>query len=136
MLDHEAPRPIARHVIITRSLPDSVLSYRPSATSSLIAQPATKKQKKVEVIAQKSGRVQPAGLKFRLCLAGMGVGSGTINPLNRVAPVIVEKDVEMMDDEVKVEVEVKEEESEEKVREKKQKRKEKKESKKEKKIAS
>jgi hypothetical protein len=66
----------------------------------------------------------------------MGVGSGTINPLNRVAPVIVEKDVEMMDDEVKIEAEVKEEETEEKVREKKQKRKEKKESKKEKKIAS
>lgn len=86
-----APRPITRSLIVTRSLPTSILSHLPSATASLIdSQPSPvpgailshDELLKPEVIkAKKIVRPQPDGIKFRIALAGMGAvgGRGTFH---------------------------------------------------------
>ncbi|KAI5477820.1 hypothetical protein MNV49_005904 [Pseudohyphozyma bogoriensis] len=78
----QAPRPLTHNLIMTRTVPTSVLSHLPSQSSSLIAtQPSPVpgalltadellRPTDADVIAKKGSRVQPAGLKFRLALGG------------------------------------------------------------------
>lgn len=109
-----APRALSRHLLITRSLPASVLSHLPSATSSLIAsQPspvpgailsAAELLDPAAAQAKKVARVQPAGLRFRLALPGQGAVGGrgefhSTPPPPRpeyVEPVTPAEDVEML----------------------------------------
>lgn len=81
-----APRPILHHLTIQRSLPSSILSHLPSATSSLIAsQPspvpgailsATELLDPKAISAKRVVRAQPEGLKFRIALGGAGAVGG------------------------------------------------------------
>lgn len=108
-----APRPLTRHLLITRAVPTTVLSHLPSATSSLIAsQPspvpgailsAAELLDPTIVQAKKITRAQPAGLKFRLALGGQGAVGGQGNFHSTPPPprpefieaVTPEEDVEM-----------------------------------------
>lgn len=106
-----APRPITHSLLITQVLPANVLDHLPSASSSLIdSQPSPVPGAVLSVAellekngsAKKPRREQPAGLKFRLAVAGaQGFNNG-------------KRDVEMGSDEVKPEAESEaEEEAEE-----------------------
>ncbi|KAL8278460.1 hypothetical protein RQP46_009150 [Phenoliferia psychrophenolica] len=82
----QAPRPLTRHLLITRSVPAGVLSHLPSSTSSLIAsQPspvpgailsAEELLDPTVAQAKKIVRAQPAALKFRIALGGQGAVGG------------------------------------------------------------
>lgn len=82
-------RALSKHLFIQRSVPSNVLSHLPSATSSLIAsQPspvpgailsAEELLDPKIVQSKKIRRVQPAGLKFRVKMGGMGYEGGNGN---------------------------------------------------------
>ncbi|ORY56428.1 hypothetical protein BCR35DRAFT_355612 [Leucosporidium creatinivorum] len=119
-----APQPLTHHLVITRALPPSITSLRPSSTlsSTLIAsQPspvpgailsATELLQPEVVAAKKLKREQPEGLKMRILLPGMRAvgGQGQFdNPPEAVIPARLEREEE---GEPEVKMDVDEEETE------------------------
>lgn len=115
-----APQPLTHHLVITRALPPSITSLRPSSTlpSTLItSQPSpvpggilssTELLQPEIVAAKKLKREQPEGLKMRILLPGMRAEGGKghfENAPEVVVPARLERAVEAEEEtEVKMDV--------------------------------